>query len=271
MIFRLFLVLTILSASAFADSWQCRNDLEIRCADGKCAAETKDGFTPMSVSFDDSGSMNVCAYSGCWEGTGKVFSIADFLTVAGQNLKFSTSPNDAKMGQNISITIDRKDNVATLKAGSFAQPLICEKKTTKSNTPEFSDYKVSVTKAKPKPIVFTGNREARMFRTRLRQANLGAVNFAGRYIFTYWGCGTGCVYGAIINTRTGVVYFPEETAGIAFGMNIPDEPLQYRKDSKLFILHGNAGNSEKAGVSYLVWEGTKFRQVNFVPTRIDSP
>ena len=261
--FRLIFVLTILCVSVFADSWQCRNDIEIRCAGGECKTETKNGFTPMSVSFDDSGAMNVCAYSGCWEGTGKVFSIADFLTVAGQNLKFSTSPNDSKTGQNISITIDRKDNVAILKAGSFAQPLICEKKTTKSDTPEFSDYKVSVSKTKPKPIVFKGNKEARMFRTRLREANRGEVNFAGRYIFTYWGCGTGCVYGAIINTRTGAVYFPKELAGITFGMDIPDEPLQYQKDSKLFILHGNAANSEKAGVTYLVWEGTKFRLVKF--------
>ena len=40
-------------------SWRCRNDLEITCGDGACAAETEDGFTPMSVSFDDSGAISV--------------------------------------------------------------------------------------------------------------------------------------------------------------------------------------------------------------------
>jgi hypothetical protein len=29
------------------ESWKCRNDLEVRCSDGACEAESEDGFTPM--------------------------------------------------------------------------------------------------------------------------------------------------------------------------------------------------------------------------------
>ncbi|NNF00106.1 MAG: hypothetical protein HKN25_13880 [Pyrinomonadaceae bacterium] len=73
--------------------------------------------------------------------------------------------------------------------------------------------------------------------------------------------------GAIINTKTGVVYFPEELGGISFGMDVPEYPLQYQSNSRLFILHATLGGEEKAGVSYLVWQGTKFKKVKFVPAR----
>ena len=70
-----------------AESWRCRNDLEVSCADGACDAAAEDDFTSMEVHVDDSGAMSVCA---------------------------------------VVIAIDRSDAVATLKVGAFAQPLLCE-------------------------------------------------------------------------------------------------------------------------------------------------
>lgn len=258
----LVLILGILSVTtAFAESWQCRNDLEISCADGKCSAETEDGFTPMSVSFDDSGKMSVCAYTGCWEGKGEVSSNGNFLMLAGQNLKFSTSD----MTENIAITLDKNDNVATIKAGGFAQPLICKKDEQSADLPTFDEYKVEVSNAKPKPVKLVGNKNARMFRTRLREANKGDVNFAGHYIFTTWGCGTSCAQGAIIDTKTGIVYFPEETWVMSFGfLGEDDIPLQYQPDSKLFILNGTSGEDGEYGIGYFVWEGNKFKRIKFI-------
>lgn len=113
-------------ASASAEGWLCRNDLEIRCGDGSCAAQTGDGFTPMSVSVDTSGALSVCAYSGCWEGTGTVLRSGEFLVVIGRDLAFSTSPDSASAAQDVVIAIDRRDRVATLKVGEFAHPLLCE-------------------------------------------------------------------------------------------------------------------------------------------------
>lgn len=125
MILSLILSLSLFGATAQTETWQCRNDMEIKCADGKCEAETKDAFTPMDVSFDATGMMNVCAYTGCWQGTGTVTNDGDFLTLTGNGLKFSTSDD---MAESIVIALDRRDDIAIVKAGAFAQPLLCERK-----------------------------------------------------------------------------------------------------------------------------------------------
>ena len=263
---RILLTMILLSTHAYAESWQCKNDMEIRCANGKCSTPAKDGFTPMSISFNDSGSISVCAYSGCWEGRGVVNKTKSFLSVTGHNLRFSTSPNNVRMREDILIALDRRDNIATLKVGGFAHPLICT-----AAKPKFDDYKTSVYSGRTKPIIFRGNPDARMFRTRLRQARKAKVNFAGRYIFTTWGCGTSCVVGALIDARTGRVYFPKEFGGIGFSFGdavVPDEPWEYQKDSRLFVLNGTPPNSKQGpGTTYLVWQGTRFRQVAFVKAK----
>lgn len=115
------------SAGHGTASWQCTNDLEVRCGGGTCEVETADAFTPMSVTVDDSGAISVCAYSGCWEGTGEVFESGEFLVLAGQDLEFSTSRDSPSSRADIAIAIDRADGVATLKAAEFAHPLLCER------------------------------------------------------------------------------------------------------------------------------------------------
>ena len=104
------------------ERWQCRNDLEVSCSDGACEASAEGEFTPMSVDVDGSGAISVCAYSGCWEGTGEVLQSGDFLVLLGTDLQFSTSPDSA----DVVIVIDRGDQVAALKVGEFALPLLCE-------------------------------------------------------------------------------------------------------------------------------------------------
>lgn len=108
-----------------AESWQCRNNLEVRCGEGECAVVAGDDFTPMSVHVESTGTMAVCAYSGCWEGLGKVIHSEEFLVLIGVDLKFSTA-QEADRGQDLVVVIDRADQVATLKAGEFAHPLLCE-------------------------------------------------------------------------------------------------------------------------------------------------
>ncbi len=80
----------------------------------------------MSVTVDDAGSMSVCAYTGCWEGTGTVVQSERFVVLTGYDLPFSTAPDGAGSQADIVIAIDKQDHVAILKAGSFAQPLLCE-------------------------------------------------------------------------------------------------------------------------------------------------
>lgn len=128
----LVIFLTLLSMSAQAATWSCRNnDLEITCNDGKCEAAGCDcddgnGFTPMQVSVADSGAMSICAYSGCWEGSGNVTITDDFFVILGEDLVFSTAPDSEGSGQSIALAIDRNDSIGILKAGSFAHPVTCE-------------------------------------------------------------------------------------------------------------------------------------------------
>lgn len=96
------------------------------------------------------------------------------------------------------------------------------------------------------------------FRTRIREAARGnRPNFAGRYIVTQWGCGTGCQAGAIINTVTGEVYpGPLSSLGIDFRpysallvVNPPDEePDPYRPDW--------------VTTEYYLWTGSEFLDLN---------
>ena len=75
----------------------------------------------MSVNVSTVGHVSVCAYSGCWTGHADVFKVDEFIIFTGLDLSFST----LNERESIAITMDTSDNVAILKLGSFAQPLLC--------------------------------------------------------------------------------------------------------------------------------------------------
>ncbi|MFT5611738.1 MAG: hypothetical protein ACI9WC_000443 [Arenicella sp.] len=102
-------------------SYQCKNDVEVQCNSSACESVDK-GFTPMDVNFDSTGKLSVCAYSGCWQGTADVMNTGDFMVLTGSNLEFSTS----NTVQDIALTLDLSDSIATIKAGGFSQPLLCK-------------------------------------------------------------------------------------------------------------------------------------------------
>src|SRR5436190_22228623 len=104
-------------------------------------------------------------------------------------------------------------------------------------TPQFSDYPAGPAyTGTTAPVKFTSS-EARQFKTRLKEAAQGKVNFAGHYILTYWGCGTSCLVYATIDAETGkVVFFPFTV--IATGVT-EDDPVSYRTDSDLLIVRGS--------------------------------
>jgi hypothetical protein len=116
---------TVQSVESPTESWQCRNDLEISCDAKDC--EMSQDFTPMSVSFDDTGSISVCAYSGCSEGIATISRGESFIVLTGHDLPFSTSPARAQNPSDIAIILDTRDQVAILKTSSFAHPLHCVK------------------------------------------------------------------------------------------------------------------------------------------------
>jgi hypothetical protein len=137
---------------------------------------------------------------------------------------------------------------------------------------KFSAYRVSVEKPRIKKIDFRRNRDAGTYRTRLSEGLADGVNFAGRYVVVTWGCGTGCTNGAIIDTRTGNALWPEQFFNISavYGDGYADPILEYKKNSRLFIVHGIPGPpDEKAktppsGDYYYEWRNNAFHRLKFV-------
>ena len=139
--------------------------------------------------------------------------------------------------------------------------------------PKFVQYPASVERPRVKVINFKANPDARSFRTRLSEGLRRGVNFAGHYALVGWGCGTGCISGAIVDTRTGNVYWPEQfnALGVLYSDgNYADPPVEYKKNSRLLVIHGIPGEkdddapSKPSGSYYYEWKNNSLRQVRFV-------
>lgn len=99
--------------------------MEVACSEGECRATLEHGFTPMDVAFSEDGFVSVCAYAGCWEGQGHVYTDGRFLGITARDLVYSTDTSGARR-HDLAILLDLHDNIAVLKSGTFAQPLVCE-------------------------------------------------------------------------------------------------------------------------------------------------
>jgi hypothetical protein len=101
-----------------------------------------------------------------------------------------------------------------------------------------------------------------MFRTRLGEDSRTGPNFAGRYTFVFWGCGTGCAQAAVVDAKTGLVYWPPLDY-----IDIPaapgDQPNDnYRLDSRLLVLTRSRYDREASYTAYYyVFDRNRFRLV----------
>jgi len=102
------------------------------------------------------------------------------------------------------------------------------KKDVESGT-EILSYKENKLKA---DIDFKSNPIAERYRTVITEKyNELDVNFASYYIITTWGCGSGCVSGAMVDIRDGIVYsMPEDREWGGNGTYIDS-----KKEGKLLI------------------------------------
>ena len=141
--------------------------------------------------------------------------------------------------------------------------------------PAFAGYRTKVEKARVRSIDFKKYPDARTYRTRLTAGLAEGVNFAGHFIIVGWGCGTGCTNAGIIDGRNGRVIWPEEFFNVdaTYGDNYSDIQLDFRKNSRLLIIHGrpgsgnDSGSTEPVGDHYFVWNGSSFRKIATVPKR----
>ena len=74
--------------------------------------------------------------------------------------------------------------------------------------PDFSQYKVKETDTftgQPKPVDLSSYKDAKTYRTKLREGTKEGPNFAGHYTIVSFGCGTQCQDNWVIDAKTGKI------------------------------------------------------------------
>jgi len=122
--------------------------------------------------------------------------------------------------------------------------------------PRFQDFAVTnIFKGKPAAVDLSSHPEARKYRTQLRRQAAEGPNFSGHYKIAIWGCGTSCAAFAIVDCRTGKVYFSPELPYVTWTDWIgEDYGLKFQLDSKLLVLKGTPVEESKVGTFYYIWE-----------------
>lgn len=130
---------------------------------------------------------------------------------------------------------------------------------TAGNMPRFEEYSAKVYSGSPRPPDLSSHPDARHYRTRLRNAAAGDVNFAGEYVLTTWGCGTTCLMGAVINAKSGAVHFLPGSICCWFNLGDDINPIDYRLDSNLIVFTGYLNEEETMTTHYFEFRNDEFR------------
>jgi hypothetical protein len=153
--------------------------------------------------------------------------------------------------------------------GSLPLLLLVGGAAAQTKSPRFEEYAVREKfRGKSAPVKLT-TRGARMFRTMLRENAARGVNFAGHYIAATWGCGSACWSFAIIDARTGHVYFNESLMNVGnFGYS-QEDLIQFRRDSRLIIVVGAPNDELPEGRYYYVWTNNRLKSLR-TTTRVNK-
>ncbi|MFY0603471.1 MAG: hypothetical protein JXQ93_05945 [Flavobacteriaceae bacterium] len=129
-----------------------------------------------------------------------------------------------------------------------------------SELPAFESYKVPVYMGKLKDPDFSTNPEAKQFITRIKEGCKSGINFAGHYTLVFWGCGTSCQYGVVVDRKNGNIYNGYQSS---LGS-------EFRIDSKLIIIDADSFNAEANYIPLYqfkkfrqnIWSGKRFEKLN---------
>lgn len=138
--------------------------------------------------------------------------------------------------------------------------------------PRSEDYPVPVSerfKGKPASVILSSKR-ARLYRTVLREGAKKGPNFAGHYTIVTWGAGLATFSMAVVDAKTGRVYFPpfKEVGASSYGLPYLDKGNNpaWRIDSRLFAFVGMPDWDEKKGEGLYLYtfDGRRFRLIRFI-------
>ncbi len=101
----------------------------------------------------------------------------------------------------------------------------------------FEDYPATIYQGKKAPLKLGSKYQP--LKNHLTDAHKdGEIGFAGKYMVSIWGCGTGCISGAMIDKRTGKIYdFPVNIDYRCYSSEETpdDEDIFFYPDSRLLI------------------------------------
>jgi hypothetical protein len=120
-------LLVLVSVPSFAEDWTCKPDLEVQCTAESCSASDDHGVIPIEVSFNARGDFTLCAYTGCWQGRGKVLSTSPFLVITKKSVDWSDPNRRVEGREDVLIAFSPRDGVVMVKAGSIAMPMRCSR------------------------------------------------------------------------------------------------------------------------------------------------
>ena len=130
--------------------------------------------------------------------------------------------------------------------------------------PRFEDFQIAkIHRGKSKPPDLS-TPDARAFRSRLRAAAKGKVNFAGHYIVTTWGCGASCVGGAAIDALTGKVIFLPFSVCCWGAVPESFRPVAHQANSRLIVFSGLRNEEEPMGAHYYELKDCEFKFIESV-------
>lgn len=135
--------------------------------------------------------------------------------------------------------------------------------------PQFRDYRVEVYSGPVRGPDLSSHPDARTYRTRLRNAAEGQVNFAGELVLTYWGCGTTCVDGAVLNAKTGQIHFLPHNLCCWGDVDEGFRPIEIRPYSRLIVLAGLRDEVEPMGAHFYEFRDGAFHFVKTIETSPD--
>jgi len=130
--------------------------------------------------------------------------------------------------------------------------------------PRFRDYPVEeIFRGVPARVKFRIRWDDRSYGSDLREGAANGPNFAGHFTIVTWGCGSDCYDIAVVDSRTGRVWFAPFTGSIG---------LSFRRDSRLLIVDSQAEREKtfpnglpkgfgRAPEIFFVWRGNKFVQI----------
>lgn len=108
-----------------------------------------------------------------------------------------------------------------------------------------------------------------MYRTMIKEGARLGPNFAGQYTIIRIGCGAATTCVAIVDAKSGKVYFPSQVVSVEALLvdtgSMDVRTLNYRRDSSLLVVVGSPNeNRKRAGISYYEWKSGILSLVRFI-------